>query len=175
MTTNVTELRSKIADVKKKIAAVSAASMPEADRAAALNEEFNILEQDYLDAVEQFGRVVALAKGRKDVGVFRGLSDHQRQAIFIGALVRQSREVLVEDIMAAAAAWPVAMRITEGERIATLNKLRRDLYALEYEDEAAVEAGQFPRREDADPRAVLRLPEEVAFSPEVLKIHEVVG
>ena len=162
--------------MKTRIAEVRRAVLPEAEMADLLDAQLDRLEAGYLAAVERMGRNLALTQRQKDLDLGAVLRyDEIREAFVLGALVRGHRDLIRKDILSATKHWPADLRLSEPERISTLDKLHRDLYALELSDEAAVDAGQATRRDDADARAVLGLPEEVAFSSLVLKVHEAVG
>lgn len=170
MSTDITALRAKIKTLRGKIADVKDSRLPEADQAAVVDAELDRIEAGYLRAVQVHGRDLALLQCPKDFLALSGFGTGQRLDFIGGAMVRAARDMIRDDLLTAARDWPASLRMSEAERATTLDRLRRELYELEIEDERLVDAGHVTRRDDADPRAVLGLPSEVAFCHLVLKM-----
>lgn len=169
-----TTIRSQIVNLKRKIAEVEAAALPESDLTRCIDSELDRLENAYHRMVVAAGRDLATLKVSGKFRLMAGMSDRQQAAVVAGALLHAARDLIRADILEAATSMPVSLRMPEGERVAAIGHMRRELYDLELQDEAGVEAGQASRRDDADPRAVLGLPIEVAFDPRVLKAAGIV-
>lgn len=167
-------LRTEIARLKAELAQVRAAPLPLEHIKARAGARLDRLAQRYLDAVDV--AVQRAARAQKDAGVdpFGAIGgDASYRADFaLGMLVHFHRDALLAEFMARVESIDTPPRLGAGTRQEKADKLARQLYAKELQDERRVQAGEADRRPDVDPRAALQLPEAVAFDPRVLRVLE---
>ncbi len=169
-TTN--DRRAKIAKLKARATELRNARLSPEEMESLLNTEFDRHESKYLEWLGRRAQELAFAQTGDKFYCFQYHSVPMVQAVLVGALMhnmgRSGRQALLQQALE----FSDTTRMDSTKRLAELDAVSRELYALELLDEEDVEKGLAPRRDDADPRSVLKLPVAIAFHPNVLKTTE---
>lgn len=167
--------RAEIARLKEELARTRHAPIPLEQVRAHAKAELDRLEESYLDVVSNAARRLASMQKPVDASLASSIGWRpERQAAFaLGMTVHFHRDALLDELMALVECAPTAPRLSAPARLEQADALARKLYTMELQDERTVEELGIERRSDADPRAVLGLPESVAFEPRLVDLLEV--
>lgn len=163
----VTANRAEIARLKEELTRVRRAPLPLDQVRAHAKAQLDRLEKSYLDVVSNAARRLACMQKPMDANLASsiGCRAEDKAAFALGMTVHFHRDALLDELMALVECAPTAPRLPAPARLEQADTLARKLYVLEQQDEKLVEELGIERRPDADPRAVLGLPETVAFEP----------
>lgn len=170
MNEKIIKLREQISAKKQALADLDAAGLPADDALGLLQARVDRAVADYYKAVARLATSTIAARHDADVDFSGALGTvfGQPENFIIGAIFRHLGTKVVEDV------WAEIARI-QGEHPPGINdqklaaerkRLVRELLSLERQEEAEIEAelllgNQVERRSDADPRAVLAIPDDV--------------
>ena len=158
-------IRSRIAHLKKQAAAAACAGLPVSEVEASIRAQLAGAVEQFLSIRQSIANAVASGRHESLDGLMRTsyAKDEQAMIAFGGALASYGLDRFVKEALELAGKQS-GERLTAAEREARLDELCREIYALELEEETLVQALDADRRPDADARAVLGVPLEIAFA-----------
>jgi hypothetical protein len=165
----ITKLRAEIAEKQLQLGEIETAGAPGEHTRQLLAEKLEDLAGEYRKVIGDLARGCLNARTDIDFSVRRacGMTIGRPDEFIVGALVAHLGDKIVGDIESEmgriAADYPALL--SDNEQAAGLAKVKGELRALERQEEALLEAeelagNQIERRPDADPVAVLGLPDD---------------
>lgn len=172
MTNKIETLRLAVDAKRAELVAVENAGLPENYVRKLIGEQLEVLAGGYHAGVNRAARLCLGVRDRAELSLHRafGLSfDSQAAAFLIGAIAAHLGDQIAADISARMKEinGDFPPQLAEAERDKLIAELKRELRALERREEAEIETAEahgLPvlRRADADPIAVLAVPDSVA-------------
>ena len=158
-------IRSRIAHLKKQVTVTRCAGLPVSEVEAAVRAQLVGAANEFLRIRQGIADCIREGRHESLDGLMRHTyeKDEVPMIAFGGALAAYGVDRFVKEALEMAGKQS-GERLTATEREARLDELRREIYALELEEETLVQALDADRRPDADARAVLQMPLEVAFA-----------
>ena len=171
-TTKIEKIRGEIAEKQLELTNAENAGAPNEVVSGLLSDNVAGLLEPYDRAIGSLARAAVGARDAGDLSLARafGLTFGNADGFLAGAIVRHLGSEIIADIRdeMARIADDYPQPLADGERQARLAKLKADIRALERQEEAVIEAEEMAgnhidRRPDADPVAVLGIPDAVAL------------
>lgn len=170
MSNQITKLREQISAKKQAIADLDAAGLPDDGAMALWRMHVDRAAADYFKVVGHLAINTIAARQDSDINFSgaTGLVFGQSDKFVIGAICRHLGKAITDDLKAEIVRiqgdYPPG--VSDQKRAADRKRLARELLALERAEEAEIEAdllrgNQVERRADADPAAVLGVPDDV--------------
>ena len=162
-------IRTGIFATKARIAALEAAGQPAEQALRLLCAHFERAAGNYDDVIDKLARQTAAARREGDIGFSLATGEifDAPGEFLLGAVFKHLGKPILADVRAALRRLDdLPQGVADADRAEALAGLRADLRALERREEAEIMAqaimGNFiARRPDADPAAVLGIPETV--------------
>ncbi len=170
-TTKIEKIRGEIAAKQLELTDAENAGAPYEVVSGLLSDEVAGLLEPYFRATSGVAREAVGARDAGDLSLARafGLTFGNADGILAGAIVRHLGSEIIADIRAEMAriADDYPQPLADGDRQVRLAKLKAEIRALGRQEEAVIEAEEMAgnhidRRPDADPVAVLGIPDGVA-------------
>lgn len=169
MSDKIFKLRQQLVDKKQAIADLDAAGLPDGDVMALWQAHVDRAIADYSKVVGNLASTTLVARQEQDIDFAgaTGLVFGHADKFLTGVVFRHLEKAITDDLKAEIARikgeYPPG--VSDQKRAADRKRLGRELLALERAEEAEIEAellrgNQIERRADADPRAVLGIPDD---------------